>query len=65
MLGNKYGAKQAAKLLSINTTKQYPVACTVVAAPPYAEMFWPVKASTSKLDEENKNRAPVWLDDLT
>ncbi len=69
VLGNEYAdeaAKRATELLADDRTSQQPVACAADAAPPYTEMYWPVIASSSQLqdDDTHGNRGPVWVNDI-
>ena len=69
VLGNEYAdeaAKRATELLADDRTSQQPVACAADAAPPYTDMYWPVIASSSQLqdDDEHGKRGPVWLNDI-
>jgi hypothetical protein len=54
VLGNEYAdeaAKRATELLAGDRTSQQPVACAADAAPPYTDMYWPVVASSSQLQD--------------
>jgi hypothetical protein len=69
VLGNEYAdeaAKQATELLADDKTSQQPVACAADAAPPYIDMYWPVIASSTQLqdDDAHGKRGPVWLNDI-
>ena len=69
VLGNEYAdeaAKRATELLADDRTSQQPVACAADAAPPYTDMYWPVIASSSQLqdDDAHGKRGPVWLNDI-
>jgi hypothetical protein len=69
VLGNEYAdeaAKRATELLADDRTCQQPVACAADAAPPYTDMYWPVIASSSQLqdDDAHGKRGPVWLNDI-
>jgi ribonuclease HI len=69
VLGNEYAdeaAKKATELLADDKTSHQPVTCTANAVPPYTDQFWPVKASTSQLDDGDAcdKPGPVWVDDL-
>jgi hypothetical protein len=70
VLGNEYAdeaAKWATELLANDKTAHLPVSCNVRAAPPYTDLYWPVKASLSKLEDigTEGHLGPVWLSDLT
>ena len=70
VLGNEYAdeaAKKATHLLASEKTAHLPALCTVAAAPPYTDMFWPVDATLSQLEDTGDagHVGPVWLDDLT
>jgi ribonuclease HI len=69
VLGNEYAdeaAKKATELLANDKSSQQPVTCSADASPPYTDMFWPVLASSSQLEDDDAHgkRGPVWLDDI-